>query len=1228
MNVTPKLQSLKNFLTNPNSEESKNYISDLLTGETSRPEELFVQKFLNVDFWKELGYDDKELKFERYAGVSGRVEWTLKIDGKLIAIECKRPYFVKKDKEIKNELDGNDIDELKEQIGPYLLSHQFIIFTNGFHWYFYSRESYRAWLNNKDKKNNKLNPYFKHLTSEEIFQENSQEYILNFLQRHNILDTLRSNESKSIRHVLSEDFFADLKNWVHYIDAALKDTPSDERVRTTSLINKLIFLRTMEAVGAIPNNFLTKNWEIKKGLRKSVLGFVDQIDDDFSEIYDTELFTSRYLEDDNGNEIIEKGGRVPNPERNKNYPYKELLEEFFSALFKQTDEINLKDTGITKLILKSKTYYIRSLYWWKFESVSGDILGKAYETYLAQERKSLGIYYTPHQLTEYITSQTVSYVFDNEIIKLKKEFERESWDIEKIKTIGKKISEIKICDPSCGSGSFLTQTIRIVWEKYAELEKLIIKNDDKFTKGQATLDPHFTDNVAVLQFLRVVFRINDRQQRLGTLILRHIFGNDKDEKAADTAKLNVWLECLRLDPNSYRKESLKGKRHVLPNLELNITTGDSLIGLDIELTDKALDGEPRKTIESIFNLRKLYVESFDKTSMAHDAVILRDGLIEYFLKNAFKNKIGDKMFASVSRIGKPTFWALQHWDAFYDEKGNLKSKEQRGFDVIIGNPPWEKLKTQDREFFAIRAPEIANTSTASKRKKMIQELQKTKTGLYNEYIDAKKNSEIQADYLRKSKKFPFSVVGDLNLYPIFLELSHNLLKKDGMLGMIVQTGILTDLSYQRFFEHLVFTSSIIACHDFTNKRKIFKDVAVIVRFCLMFLTTTESNNENFSLSILNEKVEDIEERTSNMSKNDLILFNPNSKACTLFVKNQDYKICKKIYQNNSVLINIKKNSNPWSIEYWRMFDMTNDSGLFEQKESLIKKGFTKNDNSWFIKNNLRFVPLYESKFFSNYEHRHGSFEGVPEENRFGVKAEPYHPNNEEKKNTKYEIEPRYWVSEKDVLNKYKSKNVALETCFVFRDVCRAFTDSRTAKGTIIPFSAAGNTAPVLIFRNQDVGIRKKEMIIFSHIFSSFVFDYIVRQKISGAHLSKYILEQIASPEPNKFREMNFKYNNNTKSAEKWLLENSSKIFPVTQNFKDLFEVLNISKPIKWNEDDRFDQICFANAMIAHVYGLDKNDFEYILNQFPILKKQEEEKYGKFLSFDKCLDYFNKIQIIN
>jgi len=264
--LSPKLQRLKNFLTNPESDESKNYVSDLLGGKLARPEETFVHKFFDDSFWEELGYSiDSEVKFEDRAGINGRVEGALHFDGKKIAIECKKPYVQNKGIESIYKLNGDDIKELEEQLGPYLQTHDFVIYTNGFCWFFYSRESYRAWLENKDKRENSLTPYFKKLTAAELFSEDSSDYILNILPRRKILDSFNFMEHKSIRRILSDEFFNDLKSWLSYLDESLSKFPEEIRkTRATGLVNKLIFLRTMEAVGIISSDFLAKNWTAKK----------------------------------------------------------------------------------------------------------------------------------------------------------------------------------------------------------------------------------------------------------------------------------------------------------------------------------------------------------------------------------------------------------------------------------------------------------------------------------------------------------------------------------------------------------------------------------------------------------------------------------------------------------------------------------------------------------------------------------------------------------------------------------------------------------------------------------------------------------------------------------------------------------------------------------------------------------------------------------------------------
>jgi len=832
-----------------------------------------------------------------------------------------------------------------------------------------------------------------------------------------------------------------------------------------------------------------------------------------------------------------------------------------------------------------------------------------------KDRKTTGSYYTPDFLVDYLVKNSIQPIIN----KITNETSDKSKQIEEILSL-------KILDPAMGSGHFLVGVIDY-------LAQIISKIENKDDSEQNYIE------------------------RKRDVVRQCIYGVDINPLAVDLAQLSLWLDTLSSDKP-------------LTFLSAHLKNGNSLMGESVEkvfdpqqtLMESTKKSHFKKTVKDFLGFEaledntasavKAKIEKYEKMRSKGSFYHQLRGILDCCIAPYFgikveplgdlRQKIGIESldFYSESKSGESVFeirnkhhffhWELEFPEIFFTENGDRK--DDGGFDVIIGNPPWERLKVQDREFFASRDPAIANATNASLRKKMIQDIKKTNQILFNEYQEKRITTEQQTDYLKKSGKFPLGAVGDLNLYPIFLELSRNLLKKNGHCGMVVQTGIISDMTYQKFFEDLIFTSSLVACYDFSNKQKIFEDVIANERFSLIFLKTSSTNNSNFSISILNETIEDLfnEEKKYWLNKNEIILFNPNTHTCPLFHSKKDYELCKKIYLNNSVLV--KDNSgiliNPWKIEYWRMYDMALDSGLFNQKEDLLRKGFILNKTKTMVKDEKKFIPLYEAKFFNNYDHRYGSFENIPKESRFGVKAEPYDPTDNQKKDSTYEIEPRYWIEENNVKARCKQKEVLDEYFFAFRNVCRTFTDSRTARGTIIPFSAVGHSASLLLIREKNNIIRNKKMILFSCIFSSMTFDYIVRQKLSGANLSKYILEQIAIPSPESFEKLKLTYNKKTNSAEAWCIELSSSVIPVTKSLGKIYKNFDIKNTICWNEQDRFDKICFIDAIIAHVYGLNKKDYEYILNQFPILQRQEIEKFGKFVSFEKCLKYFELFEVVS
>ncbi len=1174
------LKRLEDFLTKPDSEVSKNYIADLLSGKLARPEESFVHSILNQSFWEDMGFSINETHFEKPAGTGGRVEWSLEIEGKKIAVECKKPYIIKNEKETINNIDGTDIKELKDQLGDYLVTHDFIIYTNGFHWYFYSRESYRSWVLFKNKKDSKVLPYFKYLTSEEIFKKNSIYYIENILSRNNILEELKSLENKSIRHLLTEEFFSDLSSWVGYIDQVLRKVSHENKARTTSLVNKIMFVRTMESVGIIPNGYLTNMWNQKKGISKSTVKLIDNIDDEFSEIYNTELFTAQYLENEEGETILKDGMPQFNPERAKNFAYSSIPEEFFSALFRDYDEASINDTGKTKLEVDGKTFYIRTIYWWKFEAISADILGKAYETYLAKQRKKLGIYYTPSQMSEFIAKSAISKIFDVNIQKLNIEIKRENLNTEKIKSITNKIVDIKICDPTCGSGSFLIQAIREVWRKYKEIEKLIQTKEKELTNETKSLDDFSNEEYGVIRSLQNIFRVNDKQNRMGTLILRHIYGNDKDEKAVDTAKLNIWLECLRLESNAYRKKSLVGKRHVLPNLSLNITQGDSFIGVDTETMDKTASAL-KDTIKTIYKLREEYITNFDRTMLATYAAQMRAGL-EGLANDDIVEGMGLEKAEKLLKIAEPTNWSIQHITAFYDKEGNLKPKEEQGFDVIIGNPPWEVLKPNIDEFFApfFEAKYVGKKFSTLKKIEKDQYIKELTINsnvkpVWDKYVE---DISILSEYFNKSRFFRYQKdvsnkgFSELNLYRLFLEKAQNLLKKDGICGVVIPSNLYSDFNTKRLRELLFKENKIISIFSFDNKNKIFEDVHGQWKF-MIFMFQKSNPGKSFQASFFLRELEILNNIDKNSINYDYALIEKTSPTTSSIVEcsNQiEIEIINKLYQH-PLLITDKE----WNLQFIQGdFNISSDVKLFNSE----KKG----------------AVIYEGKMIHQFKHDF---------------AEPrYWIENKTAQEKLIKSEERKITSQiKKQTSSKKIKNSEIPTLqlsnmyyrLVWRNVSMA-TNTRTMISTILPpdcfFAHSFYFIKPIFFNGSKYqpSMSLKETVYLCAMFNSFVIDYILRHRVS-INISSFFVHEIPIP---RLKESDEEFNK--------IVNLAGSLICTSEKFDRLKNELGINEGTS-DINEREDKMVKINALVGKVFSLSKEEFEYILNSFTSVNDDFKDK---------------------
>jgi hypothetical protein len=199
--------------------------------------------------------------------------------------------------------------------------------------------------------------------------------------------------------------------------------------------------------------------------------------------------------------------------------------------------------------------------------------------------------------------------------------------------------------------------------------------------------------------------------------------------------------------------------------------------------------------------------------------------------------------------------------------------------------------------------------------------------------------------------------------------------------------------------------------------------------------------------------------------------------------------------------------NSWGIQYLRMFDMTNDSSLFRDVETLQEASKNPPAPVWFTDKG-EYVALLEGKLYDLFDHRHGTFEGVPRKSRFGIKAEPNHLSQPQKQQPYDICLPRYWVPANEVHTRYAEQlGVHPNGVLTFRDVCRTHTDLRTVRSAVCPPVGAGNKAPLFLFPNSDGTEHAIRSALLCANLASFCLDYVARQKFSGGSLNKFVIVQ-------------------------------------------------------------------------------------------------------------------------
>lgn len=562
----------------------------------------------------------------------------------------------------------------------------------------------------------------------------------------------------------------------------------------------------------------------------------------------------------------------------------------------------------------------------------------------------------------------------------------------------------------------------------------------------------------------------------------------------------------------------------------------------------------------------------------------------------------------------------------------------KGFDVMCGNPPWDKIKVEDKKWFeSHNRADIVNAGTASQRKEAIEALQTSDPTLYKEYAKALADAEALSRFARLAGRFDLTATGDIDLYPMFAELCLSFSKEAW--GLVLPTGIAVNDSNKAFFSKLIDENRLVSLYDFENREKLF-EIDSRFKFCLITAgkaqTEPRTVSGGFYLTHLDHLLDP--RRIYSLQTSDFARLNPNTKTCPVFRTSRDAKLTAKIYRNSTILYNELTGENPWNVKFSRMLDMSNDSYLFRTYAQLTAQGATLNGNTFTTVNSETYVPLYEGKMIWHYNHHYGTWPTEGERpNSINM------PSLDELSNPNSHIMPWYWVPlsvVKDRLVKYdKDGNVVWEWkhkwLFAFRDIARG-VDMRTFIIAPIPDAkGVGNTATLLYAeRGCMPGASLYGMM------SSLIFDYCSRQKIGGTHASINYVKQFPVLTPDQIP-----------SATQWqILKRVAELCYFNHDMdgwaSELWEEMNeeqraelpqlgAQQPWIYNPERRAILQAELDAIFAHLYGLNTEDLRYILDPedvcgkgcinetFRVLKDNEIRQYGEYRTKRLVLEAWNK-----
>ena len=901
-------------------------------------------------------------------------------------------------------------------------------------------------------------------------------------------------------------------------------------------------------------------------------------------------------------------------------------------------------------------------------------------------RKDSGSFFTPQELVDLIVERTLKPLaeerlkaFKEKAAALKSDRRPKDQRLTELLRLdpAEAVLNLKVLDPAMGSGHFLVTAVDFLSDYVAELIEKVAAVPEWLDGGYAS---PLVGRVAAIrnEIIRRAEESNwvlDQAQLTDQAIIRRmvlkrcIYGVDKNPLTVELAKVSLWLHSFTVGaPLSF--------------LDHHLRCGDSLVGMRVAeavrdlnrlgglFAQSAIQGaetatEGMRLIEEMSDSDVAEVqESAELFSGVERTTADLRGLLDIlcgwrWLTAGMKKKeraafegpldltLGRHQADAYKLLARgPEFFGddspqsgewprfVECWNearAIADREGFLHwevafpgvwrqwqdSRPQGGFDAVIGNPPWDRIKLQEVEWFATRDPELALAPTAAARRKGIQRLRDQGSPLASAFDKAKEQSEGLARMVRSCGDYPLLGGGDVNLYSLFVERATALIRPDGFVGLLTPSGIYADKTAAPFFKSVSTGGRVGGLFDFENKKIFFKDVHVSFKFCALIFGGEDRHFDRTECAFFLHDTRTLadENRCFPLAPDDFVRVNPNTGTAPVFRRRRDAEITRRIYERHPVLVDRSggEEVRAWPVKYVRMFDMTNDSHHFKTAAQLDAEGFYPvQGNRW--KRGLElYLPLYEGKMVQPFDHRAASVVINPE--NLNRPAQPQAATSEELADPDWVPNPQFWVPKKP-----GEWPETLGWTVTFKNVT-AVTNVRTMITCIAPRAGYGNSLPILFPIAPDKTEEYKEgSYLLAANMSAYAFDFVTRQKVQGQNLNWFIIEQLPVIAPADY-DRQF----GATTARDLVKDHVLRLTYTSHDMAPFARDLGYDgPPFSWDEEERRHLRARLDALYFHLYGLTREDAGYVLDTFPIVRREDKVAFGRYRTRDLILAYMNAL----